>query len=95
MITINLLYKYIYLYFNADFQTSSLFFPEEEEKPADLNARILFKAPNKAKEQGESSATAAGNSSKRKHRTSGKDKTSKKLKNKTLLSFNDEEDEEQ
>lgn len=55
---------------------------EAEEEPADLSARVVFKAPNKNKRPPSSS------SSKSEHK-------SKKLKNKaTLLSFDDDEEDD-
>lgn len=74
----------------------SSFVLEEESKPADLNARIFFKAPNKSKAQTVGSSSLANETlSKRKHQSTEKEKKSKKPKSKILLSFNENEEEEQ
>ncbi|KAJ8947374.1 hypothetical protein NQ314_008623, partial [Rhamnusium bicolor] len=60
---------------------------ETEESPADLSSRIVFKAPSKSK----STEKPKEQSSKRKQ--DSQDKKSKKLKNKKLLSFDEEEED--
>lgn len=75
---------------------------EAEEAPADLNTRIIFKAPTKSKSTNEQSANKSDNSTKRqlesvaraKEKSSKKQKTSKKAPEKSLLSFDDEQDDD-
>ncbi|XP_060520844.1 uncharacterized protein KIAA1143 homolog [Cylas formicarius] len=65
---------------------------EEQETPADLNAPILFKAPDKSKPNSEVSSKQSV-SKRRSSSTDQTKKSSKKIKNSSLLSFDDEEDE--
>ena len=58
-------------------------FSEAEEAPADLNSRIIFKAPTKKKTEEQSAK-----------RSADFDKKAKKAKTKPLLSFADEEDDD-
>ncbi|KAF7284615.1 hypothetical protein GWI33_021807 [Rhynchophorus ferrugineus] len=67
---------------------------EEQEKPADLNAPIVFKKPNKKiTDSSEASANKDKGSNKRSGEAKDK-KSSKKAKKSNLLSFDDDEEEE-
>lgn len=65
-------------------------FPEEAEKPADLNQRIIFKAKKKDKSELPEENPSKNKESKKKDKSSAKDKPKK-----NVLSFNDEEEDEE
>ncbi|XP_066151373.1 uncharacterized protein KIAA1143 homolog [Euwallacea fornicatus] len=67
---------------------------EEELKPADLSAPIVFKKPPSKKQLNSSEKSEPASTSKRSlDLKEDKDRKSKKSKNKNLLSFDDEEEE--
>lgn len=67
--------------------------PDEAEKPADLTQRVIFKAGRKKDESAEKKDQSAG-AEKKDDVKSSKTSKDKGKPSKSLLSFDDEEDEE-